>query len=758
MNTKKLVTIIISLALIFTFTPVISFADGYKAVGTGEKRPENYVRTREYSRYRKICESFEDYTLNGVLTDRKLESEINKWVADTIESTGLTGVFYTAINGYLDVTVGMWTGEIVFTRIEAQNSVWNLKTGERITKFSDLFYEGTDFVPAVKKAVGHSLDEEPKVFSAAALTQVWFAFDFDAYGGSDISAPLYSMMPAVWDYSPVWNFYDMSEHFTSNSNQIYTADEFSEDISITDRLCITEIVSPLFLSEEEVEIRNSELQKLYDIILESDEYKNYVQPPMGDPDIPFYRFEQENYNHYDYPRDLDYREDKGYYVRHFYYHSSDDYVEPIKTRVSFPDNAAKTLIDTPFGVYYSVRETGEIFTPSTHKVLSVNEDFAGLVDIDSDGSAEIITVDKVIRVYDENMNLRMTVPLKFDNYGLLTAWKVTGNNSGEIYYICNSHPYDSYGVIKYELVTGGIMNITEETQKTGTLKSDYFIEDGKTVIYMGNMLCRDDTDLYDGKAAADFELMQSQIGKLSDAKRYVIISDYQGGQAQNIAVSTEIEAERHTYKLFDGDTDITPEMFFVNSVQVSVKNIRYFTYDPSAFIVISSTSQLPRPIAGKITENGFEEYPISQSLYNLHFTDYHEWELVGTTSEYQDGIKYWMDYWFRYSGGEITEYGGIDMPEENFRKFSGSSDVYKEIGAKKGEVTNIIYRGNSIINVNYRMPTDQKGFYTKAHLTFRLEKTDMGYKLEYVETENFSGEIAKAMFEELAHYPYSLPE
>jgi hypothetical protein len=564
MNTKKVLTILISLALIFTFTPVISFADGYKAVGTGEARPENWVRTREYSRFRKTNYSFEEQTLNGVLADKELEDEINAWVTQTLETTGLEGIYYTAINGYMDVTVGMWIGEIVFVRTEAQNAVWNLKTGERLTEFSDLFYEGTDFVPAVEKAIGGSLDEEPKVFSAAALTMIRYAFDFDPYGGPDINAPLYSMMPAIWDYSPVWNYYDMDHLFKSDMPLNSIADEFTEDISITDRLCIAKIYSPLFLSEEEVEIRNAELQKLYDVILESDEYKNYVQPPMGQAGS---RFEQEDYNHYDFPRDISYRDDVGYYVRHFYYHAPDDYVEPIKTRVSFPDNAAKTLIDTPFGVYFSIRETGEIFTPSTHKMLSVNEDFAGLVDIDANGIAEIISVDEKINIYDENMNLFTSIPFKYENFGFLLSWKVIGTNEGEITYITD-RLQKSYGVIKYEIDVNGKIHITDEYQITDKPKFVFSARDRKTVFYVGNMLCRDEIDLYDGSAEVDFKFLQSKINtfEVTKTRNYVVISDLQDGQAQNIGVSTKYE-----------------------TVEVVIDYTYSYDYKPSAQITINST-------------------------------------------------------------------------------------------------------------------------------------------------------------------------
>jgi hypothetical protein len=170
MITKKLLSVLISISIIFTFSPVISFADGYTAVGTGEVRSENWVRTREYSRFRLTCERYgsddmNDYTLSGVLVDIELENKINKWVVETLESgEHLSGVLYTAVNGYMDITVGMWVGDRYYISENAQNSVWNLKTGERITKFPTCFMkEQILSLPSKKRSV-MSLKSVPKTF------------------------------------------------------------------------------------------------------------------------------------------------------------------------------------------------------------------------------------------------------------------------------------------------------------------------------------------------------------------------------------------------------------------------------------------------------------------------------------------------------------------------------------------------------------------------------------------------------------------
>jgi hypothetical protein len=353
----------------------------YNAVGTGEPRPENWSRTREYSRFRLTCEDIgktttADFTLNGTLKNKELEDEINAWVIETLETTNLHGVLYTAVNGYMDVTVGMWTGDRYYLMAEAQNAVWNLKTGERITRFSDLFYEGTDFVPAAMEAMTEYMNydrpreyynpyfftEEPENFSALTLLMLDPCFDFSPYGGSDRGAAIYSLA-AVQDYMPVWFYYDMTEFFNPDlGEQVnwqlatlrdhiaeeYTTEEFLSDGEYAE-MYETRIYSPRFLEKDEVDSRNADLEEIYGVIKNSDEYKNFVQPSLRN-DEPFYTYEQEDYNHSNYPFDLEYREDQGYYDRHFSYYYTAEYIPPIITLVSFPESASKTVIDTPFGV------------------------------------------------------------------------------------------------------------------------------------------------------------------------------------------------------------------------------------------------------------------------------------------------------------------------------------------------------------------------------------------------------------------------
>jgi hypothetical protein len=578
MITSKILALLTVISMLLPQVGINAEISVYNVLGTGEPRPENWERTREYSRFRLTCEDIGDtttktFTLNGVLKNQALEDEINAWVINTLETTNLKGVLYTAVNGYMDVTVGMWTGDRYYIRTDAQNAVWNLKTGERVTRFSDLFYEGTDFVPALTEAINNYnnygrpselfwfdlITDEPENFSVLTLLTIDPCFDFNPYGGSDRGAAIYSLA-AVQDYMPVWFYYDMTELFNSdlgeqvnwslatmrdNIADEYTTEEFLMDADYAE-IYETRIYSPRFLTEDEVNSRNADLEEIYDVIKNSEEYKSFVQPTVRNEE-PFYIYEQENYNHSNFPYDLDYRENQGYYDRHFNYYYPDDFIPPIIILVSFPENASKTVIDTPFGAFFKNRETGEIFTPSKDAMLTVSEDFSALLDIDLNGKAEIISLDDGVKILTDEMKPIAEIPFTYapENFFVITSWvvkkdKKSGEVSGEIYYRTERHRTDEEAKITYEIENGKII-ITSETyylwfnKFENTIKN--FVPDDRTetVIYSERWLTQNDIALSGGSAKTHFDALSEQLEIYrGEAQSFIIVYADINGDETNI--------------------------------------------------------------------------------------------------------------------------------------------------------------------------------------------------------------------------------
>lgn len=95
------------------------------------------------------------------------------------------------------------------------------------------------------------------------------------------------------------------------------------------------------------------------------------------------------------------------------------------------------------------------------------------------------------------------------------------------------------------------------------------------------------------------------------------------------------------------------------------------------------------------------------------------------TSEFQ-GKK----YYFHYSENSMVEYGGIYITKEELLEFDNAEKILKD-SRLKGEITNIIYRGNGIINVNFKSDPESMGdvLYKAANgeysITLRYDSTSV---------------------------------
>jgi hypothetical protein len=215
----------------------------YETLGTGELRPENYKKSDKYSSVMfnrsNYGSNFEDHNriefflLNDDLTDTDLENRINEWIKTEITENNLTEKFldcvvhFISINGYLEVVISQTHGEGGGYMPDSPVSVWNLKTGEQITRLSDLFYEGTDFLPKLKEAYltvfpnryASEIQTEPERFFVTDFLYGDDSFNYisDEYGG-ETSADEYKLpikfLSDVMEYSPVWSYCDVTPFFT----------------------------------------------------------------------------------------------------------------------------------------------------------------------------------------------------------------------------------------------------------------------------------------------------------------------------------------------------------------------------------------------------------------------------------------------------------------------------------------------------------------------------------------------------------------
>ena len=74
----------------------------------------------------------------------------------------------------------------------------------------------------------------------------------------------------------------------------------------------------------------------------------------------------------------------------------------------------------------------------------------------------------------------------------------------------------------------------------------------------------------------------------------------------------------------------------------------------------------------------------------------------------------WKNYWFYFESGEFKEYIGEKITKADFIKYSGGKAVLDGISAEGGEVTDILYRKNSVVNVNYTV-TENETAYNKFY-------------------------------------------
>jgi phosphate transport system substrate-binding protein len=635
----------------------------YSAKGTGEPRPEDRERTREYSVYENIDEVTAIY---GMLEDSELERKINSWVLDTIEETGEKGVLYSAVNGYMNVVVGVQYGETYYFGENNIISVWNLKTGEKLEKFSDMFYEGSDFVPAVNRALGryysdpaYALLGEPSNFSATSLTTGALNY---LYFPNDTDDKPINILYEAWDYMPAWEYYDMKPLFKDEYRSYIrdsVADLYVEKNTTFEKLLEPSIGYSRFLSDEEIIAYNNDLEKLYDYIENSQEYKDY-----------------------------DYTADKGFVFN-----------EPIETIIDFPDNGAAVSIETPFGKYIMNRESGKIDSPETNKLLrTFDQTFIGLVDIDMDGTAEYIArhtdtyyLKSVYTycIYDKDLNLIGKLRGRAYDYGDITAWMVerssdSSDPTGQII-------FNDGVIIKYGFNDVGIfLDWEREVLLNSIGEYDYeFGGYGVSPLEIG--FPRMTVNLSGEKEA----VIYTESFFAHNSTRYVYEVDYSSfNELQNKIA--ELKKSGETYVAIDTGYEMVgitpadfPDRYYYGA------NIKIEVAGDLTLVETSDPLGIGNTVLAYCDEDG-TLYPfterggdISVYRYDIFCINYTADDAF--TAAGKDYGETTNNYRFYRNGGEIHEYGSIAATEEDFiRMYDGAKELEK-IRTDGGVIKNVYY-------------------------------------------------------------------
>lgn len=133
---------------------------------------------------------------------------------------------------------------------------------------------------------------------------------------------------------------------------------------------------------------------------------------------------------------------------------------------------------------------------------------------------------------------------------------------------------------------------------------------------------------------------------------------------------------------------------------------------------------------------------------NLQFYTY-----PGAFDLLSDGTGHtWKPYYlyFDEATGTLKEYGGISISKKDLLKLKGTSDILDQLNKKGCKITDIFYRQNGIININYK-----DGDYN-LNLTLTVENGSAAIEGQgSVENPNLDiGGIYKAAaFEDIATYP-----
>lgn len=110
----------------------------------------------------------------------------------------------------------------------------------------------------------------------------------------------------------------------------------------------------------------------------------------------------------------------------------------------------------------------------------------------------------------------------------------------------------------------------------------------------------------------------------------------------------------------------------------------------------------------------------------------------------------WKQYYMYWNGKNFVEYGGIKITVGQLKKATGASTVLKEIQKRGWTITDILYRGNNIININCREGTEY--VYDTENVTLKLKGNRVYYDITSNWMHSTSPEYAPKTRFEKANY------
>jgi hypothetical protein len=203
----------------------------------------------------------------------------------------------------------------------------------------------------------------------------------------------------------------------------------------------------------------------------------------------------------------------------------------------------------------------------------------------------------------------------------------------------------------------------------------------------------------------------------------------------------------------NGETELIPKAYYIDIFTFKFDDLTFLavvyrgTNDRSRIWGVDG-KEIYEPLISKIgqdfkiTENG--EMTILQSTYDA-FTMF---------DEGSNGAHTWKPYYFYYDNG-FREYGGTEISLEELLTYKNADIYVDEIKNLRGEITNILIRGNGIININYKV-RDPDVYYLKWNYYYTLKITDdsVTHITEYPDNPEWdSGIYSPALRPEIAEFP-----
>jgi hypothetical protein len=340
-------------------------------------------------------------------------------------------------------------------------------------------------------------------------------------------------------------------------------------------------------------------------------------------------------------------------------------------------------------------------------IMREDADFLGYVDYDANGTPEIIIKTTDILIYSEDRELLFTIP---SDGRAFSWWTVSTTYDGDT--IGNA------GGIEYTFKNG------KPTFEDIPNYLPGYIAD-KTVAYTIGALDYPDTDFETGKAKEDYEALKEQIDyaeKVSEGNGYFVILNIEHGERQLIRIAT--------YEPGITVNDVNYEDFGNAIIDFCIS--KYFDSDSErqepTLVLITKPFFATSPHFDLyfITDHG-PINPLPMSLWIYHGADGESIYVNAITAHntpngyYSHGLGSFYTqelYRFYRDGDTLIEYGGIDLPLEEFKKIAGSDSALARIAADEATIVNILYRSNNYVNINCTIEDEAETLCT--YYTYRL--------------------------------------